>query len=41
MDFDNDNVPDLNMNECLNDGLKSKSIEKVRVLKGEWKLRNL
>ena len=32
-DSDNENVRDLYANECLNDGLKSKSIEKVNVQK--------
>ena len=37
-DSDNDNVRDLNANECGKDGLKSKSIENARVRKGEGKL---
>ena len=40
-DSDNENVRDLNANECRKDGLKSKSIEMVRVPKGEWKLRHV
>ena len=40
-DSDNEKVRDINMNECLNDGLKSTSIEKVRVQKGEGNPRHL
>ena len=40
-DSDDENVCDLNANECRKDGLKSKYIENVRVQKGEWKLIHL
>ena len=40
-DSDNDNVRDLNANECRDDGLKSKYTEKVRVPNGEGKLDHL
>ena len=40
-DSDNEKVRDLNANECGKDCLKSKYAEKVRVQKGEWKLRRL
>ena len=40
-DSDNENVCDLNANECRDDGLKSKYTEKVRVQTGEGKLRQM
>ena len=40
-DLDNAKVSDLNANECRKDGIKSKSIENVRIQKGERKLCQL
>ena len=40
-DSDDENVRDLNANEHRKDGLKSKSIEKVRVQKVEGKHRHV
>ena len=40
-DSDNENISDLNANECRDDGLKSKYTENVRVQTGEGKLRQM